>query len=111
MDVLKEIDILFRDSDFIHLGGDEVFASCWDQVPAIKTFMKAHNIGSYGELVMYWRKEIRKAFADNRKVGFWKNTADNVTTGPEDVLHYWGNQNLTADCTPLQLFSRQEQLK
>jgi len=97
VDVLKEIDVLFRESDYIHLGGDEVFASCWDQVPAIKTFMTAHHINGYGELVMYWRKEIRKAFADGRNVAFWKNTGDNVTTGPDDILHYWGNQNATAD--------------
>jgi hypothetical protein len=48
---------------------------------------------------MYWRKEIRKAFDNTRKVGFWKNTGDNVTTSPDDILHYWGAQNATADCT------------
>jgi hypothetical protein len=98
-DVLKEIDLLFKDSDFIHLGGDEVGSACWDKVPAIKTFMAAHNISNYGELQMYWRKEMRQAFDDTRKVGFWKNTGDNVTTGPDDILHYWGAQSATADCT------------
>lgn len=90
-DVLKDVEATFKDADFIHLGGDEVFAACWDQVPAIQTFMKLHHIGSYGELQMYWRKELKSVMG--KKAGFWKNRADNVTTGPDDILHYWGNQN------------------
>lgn len=47
-DVYREIDNLFRDSPYIHLGGDEVFGSCWDLRPAIKTFMAARGIKTYG---------------------------------------------------------------
>lgn len=90
-DVLKDVEALFVDADFIHLGGDEVFGSCWDLAPSIKTFMNIHHITTYGELQMYWRKEIRSVLA--KGVAFWKNTADNVTTAPDDILHYWGNQN------------------
>jgi hexosaminidase len=97
-DVLKDVDALFKDSDYIHLGGDEVSGACWDLVPAIKTFMLAHNIKSYGELQMYWRKELRKNLSPTRKVVFWKNTNGNVSIGEDEVLHYWGAQNATADC-------------
>ena len=42
---------------------------------------------------MYWRFELKQALPNGRKVVFWRNNAENVTTGPEDILHYWGNQN------------------
>jgi N-acetyl-beta-hexosaminidase len=49
-DVLGEVDALFRDSPYMHLGSDEVFGSCWDKRPAIQTFMRLKNIKGYGEL-------------------------------------------------------------
>jgi hypothetical protein len=32
-DVVKEIDGLFKDSPYIHLGGDEVSSACWKLRP------------------------------------------------------------------------------
>lgn len=97
-EVLRDVDALFGDSDYIHLGGDEVSNPCWDLVPAIKTFMAERNISNYGELQMYWRKQLRKNLAPTRKVLFWKNANGNVSVGDDEVLHYWGAQSATADC-------------
>lgn len=35
-DIVKEVAEIFKDSPYIHLGGDEVFASCWNRQPKIK---------------------------------------------------------------------------
>lgn len=47
-DVIKEIDLLFKDSPYLHLGGDEVSSRCWDLRPEIKNFMQRNNISGYG---------------------------------------------------------------
>jgi hexosaminidase len=36
--ILTDLDTLFPDT-MIHLGGDEIFTSCFDENPNIKTFM------------------------------------------------------------------------
>jgi len=54
--------------------------------------MKLKNIKNYGELQMYWRFEMKQALPVNRRTIFWRNDAANVTTGDNDILHYWGAQ-------------------
>ena len=95
-EVLSEVDNIFKDSPYIHLGGDEVFGSCWNLRPAIQTFMKLKNIKTFGQLQMYWRYEIKQALAKGRKTVFWLNVAEDVSTGPDDIIHYWGSQDSTA---------------
>lgn len=65
--------------------------------PAIKTFMALKNIKNYGELQMYWRYQLKQALPQSRKVIFWRNDADNLTTGPDDIVQYWGSQAQTAN--------------
>lgn len=55
--------------------------------------MKLKNIKNYDELQMYWRYELKQALSESRKVVFWRTKSENITTGPEDVLQYWGAQN------------------
>jgi hexosaminidase len=99
-DVVREIDLLFKDSPYIHLGGDEVSSACWNLRPEIQNFMKLKNIKSYGELQMYWRFQLKQVLPPNRKVIFWRNDAQNVTTSETDILHYWGTQTDTANSNP-----------
>ena len=47
-EVFQELDKMFNNSPYLHLGGDEVFSSCWDKRPAIKDFMASKNIKTYG---------------------------------------------------------------
>lgn len=91
-DVVSEIDSLFKDSPFIHLGGDEVSSACWNLRPEIQNFMKLKNIKTYGELQMYWRFQLKQSLPSGRKAIFWRNDAANVSTSDTDVLHYWGAQ-------------------
>lgn len=97
--VLKEIDNLFVKSPYLHLGGDETSSYCWDLRPEIKTFMKLKNIKTYDELQMYWRYELKQALPSSRKVAFWRVKSENIITGPEDILQFWGKQSEVADGT------------
>lgn len=91
-DVVKEVDALFKDSPYIHLGGDEVSSACWNLRPEIKTFMATKGIKSYGELQMYWRFQLKQVLPASRKVIFWRNDGTDVTTSDTDILHFWGAQ-------------------
>lgn len=90
--MVREIDALFKDSPYIHLGGDEVSSACWNLRPDIQTFMKLKNLKTYGELQMYWRYQLKQVLPANRKVIFWRNDAANVSIADNDVLHFWGAQ-------------------
>jgi hypothetical protein len=59
--------------------------------------MTLKNIKTYGELQMYWRYQLKQSLPASRKVIFWRNDADNLTTGPDDVVQYWGAQAMTAN--------------
>lgn len=51
-DVVSELDNIFKDSPYIHLGGNDISYGCWDTRPQIaNTFMKLHNIKDYNGLV------------------------------------------------------------
>jgi hypothetical protein len=63
--------------------------------------MALKNIKNYGELQMYWRFQLKQALPASRKVIFWRNDADNLTTGPDDIVQYWGAQAQTANGTYL----------
>lgn len=54
--------------------------------------MKSKGIKSYGELQMYWRFQLKQVLPANRKVIFWRNDAQNVSTADNDILHFWGAQ-------------------
>lgn len=41
---------------------------------------------------MYWRYQLKQVLPSSRKVIFWRNNAENVTLGSDDILHYWGSQ-------------------
>ena len=45
---------------------------------------------------MFWRYELKQALPKGRKTVFWLNLAEDLVTGPDDILHYWGNQADTA---------------
>ena len=47
-EIIQEVGEIFKDSPYIHLGGDEVFASCWNRQPAIRQWMNNHGISTYG---------------------------------------------------------------
>lgn len=76
--------------NFLHLGGDEANANCWDYKPSIKEYMQAHNISNYSELQADYRTFQRNVIEKNsldKKAIFWfdENSAD-IVTDSESIL-------------------------
>lgn len=53
---------------------------------------------------MYWRYQLKQFLPSSRKVIFWRNDADNLTTSPDDIVQYWGSQSQTANGTLFIIF-------
>lgn len=47
--IYSDIQEMFVDP-YLHMGGDEVFGSCWDMKPTIKEFMDKQGIPDYNAL-------------------------------------------------------------
>lgn len=77
-------------SSYIHLGGDETNAGCWDYRPSIKEWMKEHAIPNYTELQSYFRKMEAQYIRANRTKLFWYSSSDNIYLAKGDVVQYWG---------------------
>lgn len=41
---------------------------------------------------------MKQALPASRKTIFWRNNADNLTTGVDDIVQYWGAQADIAKC-------------
>jgi len=92
--ILTDLNNLFPDS-IIHLGGDEVFTSCFDENPAIKTFMKEMKISTYSDLITYHILKTRDILANinaNKQAIYWSNEDTfYMKYRTEDILMYWGH--------------------
>ena len=91
-EIIAELGQIFSTAPYLHLGGDEVFASCWNLRPEIKTWMAEHNISTYGQLQMAWRESLISAIP-NRTVIFWRNDDSEVVIKDDQIIHYWGSQS------------------
>lgn len=79
----------------IHLGGDEVMTSCFNENPDLKAkFMKDLNLTTYDELVVYHMNKTRELLTKvnkNKRALYWSNTDTFYQKYQEgDVLVYWG---------------------
>lgn len=73
--MFKELNSLFPDF-MIHLGGDEVDETCYDENPAIQTFMRYHAISNYSELVVMHMNKARQILSHinpNKQALYWSN--------------------------------------
>ncbi|KAL4444539.1 hypothetical protein ABPG74_016832 [Tetrahymena malaccensis] len=87
--IFKDIQNLFQDQ-YVHMGGDEVFGSCWDQRPSIKQFMAKNNISDYNQLQVYYRNRQKKSIQANRTKIYWANEVQHIPPAPEDIIQFWG---------------------
>lgn len=60
----------------IHLGGDEVFTSCFNENPNIQTFMQQHQLKTFNDLINYHltkSREILTGINANKQALYWSN--------------------------------------
>ena len=78
----------------IHLGGDEVFTSCYNENPKILDYMKQNNISDYQELVSFHIARVRdmlKKTNSTKTAVYWTNHDTFYEKYAEtDILVYWG---------------------
>lgn len=92
-DVLAYTNTTFIDS-YVHFGGDEIDPSCWDQRPAIKSFMEKNNITTYQGLEIYFRKREKnlwRTINKQKKVIYWANEDIDLPLEADDVIQWWGS--------------------
>ena len=79
-DLIQELKSTFQDQ-FIHLGMDEVFYSCWRSNPNIGAFMRENGMKEYREIEEYY---VRKTLANVKSLGYkyiiWQDPVDNGVT-------------------------------
>ena len=66
---------IFPDAN-IHLGGDEVDTTCFDENPGIKEFMKKHNLSTYDDLVVSHMARVRQMVSSLKPRGkaiYWSD--------------------------------------
>jgi N-acetyl-beta-hexosaminidase len=57
--MLTDLNGLFKDS-MLHLGGDEIDLTCFDENPKINEYMQKMNISNYSELIVSHMAKVRK---------------------------------------------------
>lgn len=80
--------------ELVHLGGDEVILSCFNENPAIATFMKEKGIASHKDLVSYHigkAREVLTKLDAKKRAMYWSNEDTfYMKYKADDVLMYWG---------------------
>ena len=97
--VFKEMGSLFPEQ-LIHLGGDEVDRSCFDENPNLKTWMTQHGIATYDDLVNMHLAKARSLLPEGKRAIYWSDEGSFYQKYRDgDVLMYWGSsknmKNLT----------------
>lgn len=59
-DVIDEVCLLFPDSPYIHIGGDEAPKDQWKQSPAAQQVMKDNGLANENELQSYFIRRVEK---------------------------------------------------
>ena len=57
--MLSDLNGLFKDS-MLHLGGDEIDLTCFDENPNIQAYMQKMGIQNYTELIVSHMAKVRK---------------------------------------------------
>lgn len=79
-ELFAEFKATFPD-EYLHLGMDEVFYSCWRSSPEVARFMVTHNMSTYSELEEFY---VRRTLAEVKSLGYkyilWQDPVDNGVT-------------------------------
>lgn len=74
-ELMKLVNDTF-DDPYVHFGGDEVLALCWDLKPSIKQWMLENGVSSYKDLEIGYRrrqKQLWRKITPNKKAIYWAN--------------------------------------
>jgi hexosaminidase len=91
--IFTDFNSAFPD-DYVHLGGDEVFTSCFNENPNIINFMNDNGISTYSDLISWHISKTRDVLSSvnsDKTAVYWSNEDTfymNYKAG--DVLMYWG---------------------
>ncbi len=88
--LMDELCTLFKDSHYIHIGGDEVNHENYETCPDCQKKMKDLNLSSTKQLQAHFSNEIAKYIMKkfNKKVIMWHDGIYE-NTDPNIILQYW----------------------
>lgn len=73
--ILTDFNTLFPDN-MVHLGGDEVLQSCFNENPNLPKFMEDNNITDYDQLIAWHMAKARYLLQNinrDKKALYWSN--------------------------------------
>ncbi|TNV80821.1 hypothetical protein FGO68_gene13254 [Halteria grandinella] len=97
--IFTDFNTLFPDN-MVHLGGDEVLQSCFNENPNLAKFMEDNNITDYDQLIVWHMAKARYTLQNinrDKKALYWSNEDTFYQEYKDgDILVYWGlAQNIT----------------
>ena len=88
-ELFAEIMCLFSDSEYVHLGGDEVNPKNWETCPHCMKKMQEIGIERASELQGYFSNRLIKMLKQyNKKLIMWHDGIKD-DTDPDVILQYW----------------------
>ncbi|MBR2014957.1 MAG: family 20 glycosylhydrolase [Alistipes sp.] len=88
-DIISEICALF-DSEYIHIGGDEVDMSQWRLCPRCQAFMREHNMSSTDQLQVYFMDRVSDMVAKHgKKPAVWNEAIEGGKLDPDTRVYGW----------------------
>ena len=92
---LGEMSVLFPD-EYLHIGGDEVVPTQWNENPDIQAFMRENSLADSHELQAYFNQRLQKIVSAH----------DKIMLGWDEILH----PELPPDGIAVQIWRNQESL-
>jgi hexosaminidase len=92
---------LFPD-DFVHLGGDEVDETCWQDSTEVQAWMKMMNYTSTDQIYEYFVAQVdQMALSQSRFPVRWEEVWDHFGTGLNinTIIHVWLSKSTLANVT------------
>ncbi|XP_048777882.2 beta-hexosaminidase subunit beta-like isoform X2 [Ostrea edulis] len=93
---IGEVVEVFPDQ-YLHLGMDESYPSCWKSSPNITAFMKENNITTYVQLMQYYVTRVLDIVqSTNKSYVIWQDPIEEGTkASPDTIVEVWrGNSTV-----------------
>ena len=98
--LVKELTTeIFPNTTLVHLGGDEVPVSCWENSPQISRFMRENGFDDPSELVGYFLRRAADHVSNASTIMYWEEAFanDNGSSIPKNaIVHVWKKDSQVA---------------